>query len=271
MNVLEKIKKEAKKLQKTIVFPEGTEKRIIKATKIIEREKIAKILLLKDGSLDDRLKKAVELLNNNKADGIITGSTHSTAMTARLAFNVKKGLVSGAFLMILKNRVLWFADCAIIPNPSEEQLAQITLDSVKEFENLTRIKAKVALLSFSTKGSSEDKSLEKIKNALKIIKNKNKNLIIDGELQVDAALIPGVAKVKDSNIIKGDANILIFPDLNAGNIGYKLVERLCNGKVIGPILQNLNKPVNDLSRGCSIQDIVDLTAITSVQSKKNLK
>ncbi|MFH1209282.1 MAG: phosphate acyltransferase [archaeon] len=269
MDILERIKKEARKLDKIIVFPEGTEKRVIKACKIIEREKICKPLILKYGSLEQRLEKAIELLNNNQADGIITGSTHSSGMTARLAFKVKNGLVSGAFLMILKNKIFWFADCAIIPNPNEEQLAQITLDSAKEFENLTKIKAKVALLSFSTKGSSQDPSLERVRNAVKIIKQKDRNLIVDGEIQLDAALVPWVAKEKGSKIIKGDANVLIFPDLNSGNIGYKLVERLGNAKAIGPILQNLKKPVNDLSRGCSVQDIVDLAAITSVQAKKN--
>jgi len=271
MNVLERIKKEAKKLHKVIVFPEGTEKRIIKACKIIERENICKPLILKEGSLENRLEKAINLLENNQADGVITGSTHSTAITVRLAFRVKNGLVSGAFLIILKNKenkALWFADCAVVPEPNEEQLAQITLDSVKEFENLTRIKAKVALLSFSTKGSSQDSSLDKIRNALRIIKEKNKSLIVDGELQVDAALVPWVAKEKGSEIIKGDANVLIFPNLNSGNISYKFVERLGDAKAIGPILQNLKKPVNDLSRGCSVQDIVDLAAITSVQAKK---
>ncbi|MBU2634039.1 MAG: phosphate acetyltransferase [Nanoarchaeota archaeon] len=264
MNILDKIKKEAKKLDKLIVFPEGTESRIIKASKIIGKEKIARVLLLKKGSLEQRFNEAISLLNSNEADGIITGANHSTALTLKLSFQVKKGLVSGAFLMILKNRILWFADCAVVPEPDEKQLAKIALDSAKEFENLTKMKAKVALLSFSTKGSSKDKSLDRVRNALKLVKDK---LVVDGELQVDAALIPEVAKTKDSKIIKGDANVLIFPDLNSGNIGYKLVQRLGDAKAIGPILQNLKKPVNDLSRGCSVQDIVDLTAITAVQAK----
>jgi len=267
MNILKEVIKKAKKDPKRIILVESEDERIRSAAKIIERKKIAKIILLEEGGLDDRLEKAKEMLQNNEADGVISGATHPTSKTARLAFNFKRGLVSGAFLIILKKKIFWFADSGIIPFPDEKQLAQISVDSAKEFNKLTGITPKVALLSFSTKGSAEHESLVKIKNAVKIAKQLNPNLIIDGELQADAALVPDVAIKKGSNVIKGDANILIFPDLNCGNISYKLVQRLTDATAIGPILQNLEKPVNDLSRGCSVRDIVNLCAITVVQAQ----
>ena len=267
MNILKEVIKKAKKNPKKIILVESEDERVKDAAKILERKKIAKVILLKEGGLDSRLEKAKEMLRNNEADGLISGATHPTSRTAKLAFNFKKGLVSGAFLMILKNKIMWFADSGIIPFPDEKQLAQIAVDSAKEFNKLTGIEPRVALLSFSTKGSAEHESLVKIRNAVKLAKKVNPNLIIDGELQVDSALIPEIANKKGSNIIKGDANVFIFPDLNSGNISYKLVERLAGAKAIGPILQNLKKPINDLSRGCSVQDIVNLCAITVVQAQ----
>lgn len=267
MNIIKDIIKKAKNNPKKIVLVEGGDERVKKAAKIIERKKIAKIVLLEEGDLDSRLEKAKELLQNNEVDGIISGATHSTVKTIRLALNFKKGLVSGAFLIVLKDKVYWFADAGVVPVPDEKQLAQIAIDSAKEFNKLTGIEPKVALLSFSTKGSAEHECLNKIRNAVNIAKGLDKNLIIDGELQVDAALIPEIAKRKNSNIIKGDANVLVFPDLNSGNISYKLVERLAKTQAIGPILQNLEKPVNDLSRGCSVQDIINLCAITVIQAQ----
>ncbi|MBL7147872.1 MAG: phosphate acetyltransferase [Nanoarchaeota archaeon] len=267
MDIIKKIIKDAKKNPKKIVLVEGEDERVKKAAKIIEKKKIAKVVLLEEGDLYSRLEKAKELLQKSEVDGIISGATHATSKTIRLAFNFKKGLVSGAFLMILKNKVLWFADAGVVPVPDEKELAKISVDSAKEFNKLTGIEPKVALLSFSTKGSAEHACLNKIRNAVNIAKQLDKNLIIDGELQVDAALVPEIAKKKNSEIIKGDANVLIFPDLNSGNISYKLIERLCGAKAIGPILQNLEKPVNDLSRGCSVQDIVELCAITVIQAQ----
>lgn len=213
------------------------------------------------------------LVHLNKADGLVSGSTHSTADTIRPALQIiktdnKYHKVSSFFFMKLKQEVLIFADCAIIINPNAEELAQIAIDtafSAKQFG----FEPRVAMLSFSTKGSAKHELVDKVKNAIKIAREKQPSLLIDGEYQVDAALVPEVCNKKCSECnLQGRANVLIFPDLQSGNIAYKLVERLVKSKALGPILQGLNKPINDLSRGCSVQDIIDITAITAVEAQK---
>ncbi len=214
------------------------------------------------------------MLYDNDADGLVCGASHSTADTIRAAFQIiktKKDVkkVSGAMLMIKDNKVLLFADCAVIPNPTPDELAEIAMLSIKTFENLFNKKAKAGMLSYSTTGSGNGEDVEKVREAVKIAKKSGLNVV--GEIQADAALIESVCERKCPQVNCGEKiNVLVFPNLSSGNISYKLVERLGNVRAIGPILQGLKKPMNDLSRGCSVQDIVDLTAITVVQAQ-NIK
>jgi phosphate acetyltransferase len=211
------------------------------------------------------------LVHNNFADGMVCGSVYASADTFRPALQIiktKEGITASTyFLMIVKEKIYLFADCALNINPNDMQLADIaisTADSSKKYG----LEPKVAMLSFSTNGSASHELQEKVKHATQIVKEKRPDLLVEGEIQVDVAMIKEVAdhKFKDSKI-KGDANIFVFPDLNSGNIGYKLVERFGLGMAIGPISQGFNKPVNDLSRGCSVEDIIIVSAITAVQSK----
>jgi len=212
------------------------------------------------------------MLHYNDVNGLIGGASHSTADTIRAAFqiiktreNVKR--VSGATLMAKYEKVLLFADCAVIPDPNSEELAEIAGLSIETFENLFNKKAKAGMLSYSTIGSGKGEDVEKVKKAVKIAKKSKLNVV--GEIQADAALMEDVCEKKCPSInCRKKINVLVFPSLNSGNISYKLVERLGGLRAIGPILQGLKKPMNDLSRGCSVQDIVDLAAITVVQAQK---
>ncbi|MCM8799826.1 MAG: phosphate acetyltransferase [Candidatus Omnitrophica bacterium] len=214
------------------------------------------------------------------ADGFVAGATYKTAEVIRAAIHclgVDKeiGFAFGCFIVVLKDKnfgqegVFLFADCGVIPQPTEEQLARIAIKSADFTKDILGFLPRVALLSFSTKGSSKVASVEKVKKAVELAKNMRADLLIDGELQLDSAIVPEVAKIKcPDSPLEGRANILIFPNLEAGNIGYKLVQRLAKARAIGPILLGLNKAISDLSRGCFVEDIIDAVAITSILNAK---
>ncbi|MBD3156628.1 phosphate acetyltransferase, partial [Candidatus Peregrinibacteria bacterium] len=177
--------------------------------------------------------------------------------------------VSGVYFLVLEKRLLLFADTAVIIEPNSHELADIAMDTAKTAQKFC-LEPRIAMLSFSTAGSADHPHVDKVREATAMVKARNPQLIIEGEMQVDAALVPHVAKRKfPQSTLQGDANILIFPNLEAGNIAYKLVERLAGAKAIGPMLQGLNKPVNDLSRGCNYKDIVNLVAFTSLEAQED--
>ncbi len=218
------------------------------------------------------------LVDMGIADGMVAGAEASTANTVRPALQVikakeKGGVVSSCFLMFgknkfLKDKALIIADCGVIMHPTEDELCQIACQSVETFECLGLKDPKVAFLSFSSKGSAKDESVDRVRKACEMFRKTG--IACDGELQFDCAMVESVAKHKAPNSeIKGDANILIFPDLNSGNICYKAMQYIGGLNAIGPILQGLNKPVNDLSRGCSVEDIVTVTAVTALQANAN--
>lgn len=211
------------------------------------------------------------LVYTNRADGLVSGAAHSTADTVRPALQIiktKEGVkkTSGVFIMVRDDEKYVFADCAINISPDSSDLAEIALESAKTAE-MFDVDPRVAMLSFSTKGSAKSPETEKVTDAIKIAKEVNPELTLDGEFQFDAAFVPSVAKSKapDSEI-QGDANVFVFPSLEAGNIGYKIAQRLGGFEAVGPILQGLNAPVNDLSRGCNEEDVYKLALITAGQS-----
>lgn len=230
--------------------------------------------------MNDNMYFACMLLKEGYADGIVSGACHSSSNTLRPALQIIKTapnvkMVSSFFLMEVPNCKYGyngnfiFADCGLEQNPTSEKLAVIAGTSAQTFKMLTKKAPKVALLSHSTKGSAKHIDVDKVVEATKIAQKEYPIFEIDGELQLDAAIIPEIAKMKaPKSKIAGHANVLIFPDLDSGNIGYKLVERLANAKAYGPITQGMLKPVNDLSRGCSVEDIVGVVAITALQATK---
>ncbi len=240
----------------------------------------------KDISIEDAVKSVIDplyfgtmMIYTNKADGMVAGAANPTGNVLRPAFQIVKtaegiSTVSSAIILVLKDKsfgdegVLVVSDCAVNPDPDAKQLAEIALATADTTNRLLTFEPKVAMLSFSTKGSAQHKNVEKVQKAVEIAHQNNPELILDGELQLDAAVVESVAKRKapDSRL-KGDANVLIFPDLQSGNIGYKLVQRLAGADAVGPILQGLAAPINDLSRGCSVEDVVNLAAITVVQAQ----
>jgi len=236
----------------------------------IEKEQARELLL------NDYMYYACMLVKEGLADGVVSGACHSSANTLRPALQIIKTkenceLVSAFFLMDVPNKeygyngAFIFGDCGLNQNPNANELACIAIESAKSFKELVGAEPIVAMLSHSTKGSATHDDVNKVVEATKIAK-KNSEFLLDGELQLDAAIDKEVAKIKASDsFVAGRANVLIFPDLDAGNIGYKLVERLANAKAYGPITQGIKKPINDLSRGCNVDDIVGAIAITVVQ------
>lgn len=228
--------------------------------------------------LKDPLYLAVMMIKNGDADGEVAGADNATGDVLRPAFQIVKtkpgiSVVSGAFFMILPNKefgedgILVFADCAVHPNPTAQELAEIAVATGETTRAIAGFEPRVALLSFSTKGSAKHEMVDKVVEATKLAQKMAPDMKIDGELQSDAAIIPeiGSKKAPDSEIA-GKANVLVFPTLETGNITYKLVQRLAGAEAIGPVLQGMAAPINDLSRGCSVSDIVNLVAITVNQA-----
>jgi phosphate acetyltransferase len=227
-------------------------------------------------ALSDPLTFSCMLLRDNFADAVVAGSVYATSSVLRNAIQTiglakNNKTVSSFFLFtfpakhIHSNKVLAYADCGVLPNPTAEQLSDIAIQTSINYKRLTGENPKTAFLSFSTKGSAADESLEKIIEAYRITKKRAPGLICEGELQFDAAFVPGVAKRKNpKGKIKGDANVFIFPDLNAGNIAYKITERIGGASATGPIVQGLAKNVMDLSRGCSVNDIISMATIAAL-------
>ena len=330
MGLIEDIRSNACKYNKTIVLAEGTEERTLKAADIVLGEGIAQIILLGDREeilkfqkeqnlsnldratiidpknnpkkafyarmlfdirkskgmtieqasalVEDPLYLATLLIKNKEADGEVAGARNSTGNVLRPAFQVVKTLpgvsvVSGAFIMVFENHaytdngVLVFADCAVNPNPTDAELALIAVITAKTAKTIAGIEPRVAMLSFSTKGSAKNELVDKVVSATRIAREMDPTLQIDGELQADAAIVEAVGLSKaPGSPIAGKANVLVFPSLEAGNIAYKLVQRLSGAEAIGPILQGMAAPINDLSRGCSVTDIVNMVAITANQA-----
>lgn len=266
----------------TIIDPENNPRKQYYAEMLCELRKKKGMQMDEANKLvEDPLYLATLLIKNGDADGEVAGARHATGDVLRPAFQVVKtqpgiNVVSGAFIMILKdknygaNGVFLFADCAATPDPDEQQLAQVAVVSAQTAKTIAGIAApKVALLSFSTKGSAQHEMVDKVVNATRLAHEMAPDLPLDGELQADAAIVPSVAASKaPGSAVAGKANVLVFPSLESGNISYKLVQRLAGAQAIGPIMQGMAAPINDLSRGCSVEDVVNVVSITATQAIK---
>lgn len=263
----------------TIVNPLDHEKRDLYIDMLVEIRK--KKGLTREAAaelMSDPLYLAVMMIKNGDADGEVAGADNATGDVLRPAFQIVKtkpgiSVVSGAFFMIVddksfgENGIITFADCAVHPNPTAQELAEIAIASGETTKAIAGFEPRIAMLSFSTKGSAKHEMVDKVVEATKIAQEKAPHLKIDGELQSDAAIIPAIGSKKaPGSEIAGNANVLVFPTLETGNIAYKLVQRLAKAEAIGPVLQGMAAPINDLSRGCSVSDIVNLVAITVNQA-----
>ncbi|HEY9061513.1 MAG TPA: phosphate acetyltransferase [Pseudobacteroides sp.] len=332
MNFLEQISLRAKSDLKTIVLPESSDIRTIKAAALIQEKGIANIVLVGNpqeikelsGDLDISKARIVDPLNSDKfdeyanafyelrkskgvtiekareimkdsmyygvmmvkmgeADGMVSGAIHSTADTLRPALQILKTapgtkLVSSFFVMVVpdceygEKGTFVYSDCGLVENPSAEELSEIAIASADSFKALVQAEPVVAMLSYSTYGSAKSELVDKVTKATALAKEKAPELALDGELQADAAIVLSVGGSKaPGSKVAGKANVLVFPDLNAGNIAYKLTQRLAKAEAYGPVTQGLARPVNDLSRGCSAEDIVGVVAITAVQAQNMSK
>jgi phosphate acetyltransferase len=321
MEFIQSIKEKASKKKKTIILPESSDERVLKAADILSKEKTASIITIgkedkvradadkrglsltgvriidpeKSDKLSDftniffnlRKKKGITIeqaretmgrdlffaammIKEGMADGSVAGSLASTGDVLRAGIQcigMPEGIsiVSSFFLMVKPEKTYTFADCAVVPNPDAQQLADIAISTADNHKKLTDEEPYVAMLSFSTKGSAEHESVDKVIQAMQIVKTKRPELNIDGELQFDAAVVDSVGRRKaPGSSVAGRANVLIFPDLNSGNICYKIAQRWGKAEAIGPIVQGLKKPFFDLSRGCSVEDIVNTAAICAL-------
>lgn len=266
--------------QATIIDPLNNPKKDFYAQMLCEIRKSKGMTMEEANKLVEQpLYLATLMIKNKEIDGEVTGAQHATGDVLRPAFQIVKTLpgisvVSGAFIMCFKdkqwgdNGVMVFADCAADPNTDENKLAQIAVVTAKTARTIACIKEpRVAMLSFSTKGSAKHELVDKVVNATRIAKEMDPTLIIDGELQADAAIVPSVGASKaPGSPVAGRANVLVFPSLETGNIAYKLVQRFAGAEAVGPVMQGMAAPINDLSRGCSVEDIVSLVAITVCQA-----